>query len=422
MAISVEVPELGESVTEAIIANWVKQEGDYVEQDEVIAELDTDKISVEVTAPEAGVISSLKYDIDAEVGVGEVIAEIDTDAEAPDSPQETDDTDEASDTESADNVDTNEVDADTDKADQPDVDLDAAELSPSVRRLVEEHDLDPADISGSGPDGRITKGDVLAHIDGETDESTTEQRTTEPVGPTVDAEPQQREERVKMSSLRQTVAKKLVNAQQDTAMLTTFNEADMSAVMDLRDKYKDKFNEEYGIKLGFMSFFVKAAIEALKEYPAVNAQIDGKEIVYKNYYNIGVAVGGPDGLVVPVVNQADQLSFANTEKKIADLASKAQNKKLSLDQLQGGTFTISNGGIYGSMMSTPILNPPQSAILGMHNIVERPVAEDGEVVIRPIMYLALSYDHRIIDGKEAVSFLRRIKECIEEPERMLLEI
>lgn len=420
MAVSVKVPELGESVTEAIIANWVKQEGDYVGQDDVIAELDTDKISVEVTAPEAGVISSLNYEVDDEVGVGEVIAEIDTDAEAPAGDEADDQPDEeaaeADDSEAAEKTEQPSDDG------EPAADLDDAELSPSVRRLVEEHNLDPADISGSGPDGRITKGDVLDHVEGGTDETDATDEPTGPVGPTVESEPAQREERVKMSSLRQTVAERLVDVQQETAMLTTFNEADMSAVMELRNKYKDKFAEEYGIKLGFMSFFVKAAIQALKEYPAVNAQIDGKEIVYKNFYNIGVAVGGPDGLVVPVVKNADQLSFANTEKKIADLADKAMNKKLTLDQLQGGTFTISNGGIYGSMMSTPILNPPQSAILGMHNIVERPVAEDGEVVIRPIMYLALSYDHRIIDGKEAVSFLKRIKECIEEPERMLLEI
>jgi len=420
MAVSVKVPELGESVTEAIIANWVKEEGDYVGQDDVIAELDTDKISVEVTAPESGVISSLNYEVDDEVGVGEVIAEIDTEAEAPAG----DGSEDESDAESAetDGAEAAEETEQPDDAPEPAADLDDAELSPSVRRLVEEHNLDPADISGSGPDGRITKGDVLDHVEGGADETGGTDEPTGPVGPTVESEPAQREERVKMSSLRQTVAERLVDVQQETAMLTTFNEADMSAVMELRDQYKDKFAEEYGIKLGFMSFFVKAAIQALKEYPAVNAQIDGKEIVYKNFYNIGVAVGGPDGLVVPVVKNADRLSFANTEKKIADLADKAMNKKLTLDQLQGGTFTISNGGIYGSMMSTPILNPPQSAILGMHNIVERPVAEDGEVVIRPIMYLALSYDHRIIDGKEAVSFLKRIKECIEQPERMLLEI
>ncbi len=297
--------------------------------------------------------------------------------------------------------------------------------SPAVSRLLAENDLDPAKITGSGPDGRLLKGDVLAYLEkgaaAQTQPSKAGVEVKRPAVPEVHAE--QREERVKMSRLRQTIAKRLVEAQQNAAMLTTFQEADMSGVMELRAKYKQKFIDKYDVKLGFMSFFVKAAVEALKEYPAVNAEIDGNEMVYKNYYNIGVAVGGGEkGLVVPVIRNADQLSFAEVELTINDLVRKVQANSLTMDDLQGGTFSITNGGIYGSMLSTPILNPPQSGILGMHNIVERPVAVDGKVEIRPVMYLALSYDHRIIDGREAVSFLKRLKELIENPERILLEI
>ena len=413
MTISVEVPSLGESVSEAIIANWLKQEGDYVEEDEIIAELDTDKISVDVPAPAAGVITSLKYDLDADVAVGEVIAEIDTDAEKP-----------AGGAEEADE----ENEAGTEEAEAPAADEGEVELSPAVARLVEQYDLEAGDIAGSGPDGRLTKGDVLDYIDEHDIEEAAEAKakkeepTPERPETLVRREGQEVEERVKMSSLRQTVAKRLVDVQNDTAMLTTFQEVDMSGVIELRKSWQDRFTDQYETKLGFMSFFVKACIDALKRFPAVNAQIDDNEIVYKNYYHVGVAVGGPDGLVVPVLKHADQLSFADTELAIQEKVDKVFDKDLTLDDLQGGTFTISNGGIYGSMLSTPILNPPQSAILGMHNIVDRPVAIDGEVVIRPMMYLALSYDHRIIDGKEAVTFLKRIKECIENPERMLLEV
>jgi 2-oxoglutarate dehydrogenase E2 component (dihydrolipoamide succinyltransferase) len=416
MTISVEVPSLGESVSEAIIANWLKQEGDYVEEDEIIAELDTDKISVDVPAPAAGVITSLKYDLDADVAVGEVIAEIDTDAEKP-----------AGGAGEADEETAEDEKADSDEADAPADDEGAVELSPAVARLVEQYDLEAGDIAGSGPDGRLTKGDVLDYIDEHDIEEAAEAKTDKEPAPErpetlVRREGQEVEERVKMSSLRQTVAKRLVDVQNDTAMLTTFQEVDMSSVIELRKSWQDRFTDQYETKLGFMSFFVKACIDALKRFPAVNAQIDDDEIVYKNYYHVGVAVGGPDGLVVPVLKHADQLSFADTELAIQEKVDKVFDKDLTLDDLQGGTFTISNGGIYGSMLSTPILNPPQSAILGMHNIVDRPVAIDGEVVIRPMMYLALSYDHRIIDGKEAVTFLKRIKECIENPERMLLEV
>lgn len=422
MSVTVEVPSLGESVTEGYVAEWKKKEGDFIEEDEVLVELETDKITITVPAPVSGTITSLKADIDDAVGVGEVIAEIEP-GEAPegageqeaaeDKTEEAEDTGEAAQQEEAEAKGTHEG------------------LSPAVSRLVEENDLDPSDIDGSGPDGRILKGDVLDYLDKQGQKKADQKRADKKgagnsgveVQRAPSIETEQREERVKMSRLRQTIAKRLVEAQQDAAMLTTFQEVDMSGVMDLRKKYKQKFLDRYDVKLGFMSFFVKAAVEALKEYPAVNAEIDGNEIVYKNYFNIGVAVGGGDkGLVVPVVRNADQLSFAEVELAINELVAKVQNNSLTMEDLQGGTFSITNGGIYGSMLSTPILNPPQSGILGMHNIVERPVAVDGEVVIRPIMYLALSYDHRIIDGREAVSFLYRIKELLEDPERILLEI
>lgn len=409
MTVPVEVPALGESITEAIVAEWQKSEGDFVNEDEILVELETDKITVAVPAPVSGVLKSLKAGTDDTVNVGDVIAEIDptgtpqqaTTAQAVESAPTP-----AASTDSA-------AAAPETKADSDDA------LSPAVRRLIEEHGLNPRNISGSGPGGRILKGDVLEHV-----AAVAEAQQAQQAPPHVQAVLQGDEpvERVKMSRLRKTVARRLVEAQQTAAMLTTFNEVDMSAIMALRKQHQDKFVDKYGVKLGFMSFFVKAAINALKEYPAVNAEIDGDEIVYKNYYHIGVAVGGPRGLVVPVVKHADRLGFAEVELEIIRLAKKVRDSAVSLADLQGGTFTISNGGVYGSMLSTPILNPPQVGILGMHNIVERPVVVDGAVVARPVMYLALSYDHRIIDGKEAVSFLVRIKECIENPERILLEV
>ena len=407
MSVPVEVPKLGESVTEAYIAEWLVAEGDFVDEDEIIAELETDKITVEVPAPSAGTVTSLKYKIDDAVTPGDVIAEL----EEGERPEGADDSaDEAAD----DGADAGDADQAADSGDSGD-----AKIGPAAQRLLEEHGLSADDVKASGPRGHITKEDVLNHVEGK-DAKSSAKKT--PAAPKADVDPTALEERVKMSKLRQTVAKRLVQAQQDTAMLTTFTDVDMSAIMDLRSQYKEKFQKKYDIKLGFMSFFIKASIEALKEYPAVNAEIDGDEIVYKNYYNIGVAVGGGRGLVVPVIKNADQLSFAQTELELGRLVDRALNNKLTLDELQGGTFSISNGGIYGSMLSTPILNPPQSGILGMHRIEERPVAVDGKVEIRPMMYLALSYDHRIIDGKEAVSFLVRLKECLENPERILLEI
>lgn len=407
MSIPVKVPEMGESITEAIIGEWLKKVGDYVEKDDVIVELETDKISVELPAPESGVIVELKFETDDTVGIGDVVAIIDPSQGGA-----------AVDTAKAEAPKSNDAPAQEAPAAKSNEDI---VMTPAVRRLVEEHGLDVASIPATGPNGRLLKGDVLAYIESSTSKPSKPAQKEAPAAPLAPA-PEQREERVRMSKLRQTIAKRLVEAQQTAAMLTTFNEVDMSAVMELRKQYKDAYIKKYGMKLGFMPFFVKAVIEALKAYPRVNASIEGNEIVYKNYYNIGVAVGGGKGLVVPVLRDADLLSFAGVELGLKGLIDKVLANKITLDDLQGGTFTISNGGVYGSMLSTPILNAPQSGILGMHNIVERPVAINGEVVIRPIMYLALSYDHRIVDGREAVSFLVRIKECLENPERMLLEI
>jgi 2-oxoglutarate dehydrogenase E2 component (dihydrolipoamide succinyltransferase) len=396
MSVTVSVPTLGESVTEAIVSEWLKKEGDFVEQDEILVELETDKITVSVPSPVAGFIKSLKAVAEDTVNVGDVIAEIEPGAKPV--------------TEA-----TASAPAPASAAAKPATSAAPADkaLSPAVARLVEENKLDAGNIGGTGPNGRILKGDVLDHLQAKpasAPAATTVMEGDEPV------------ERVKMTRLRQTVARRLVEAQQTAAMLTTFNEVDMSAVIALRKQYQESFVKKYGIKLGFMSFFIKAVVESLKAFPAVNSEIDGDEIIYKNFYHIGVAVGGGKGLVVPVIRHADRLGFAETEQELTRLAKLAVTNKLSMDNLTGGTFTISNGGIYGSMMSTPILNPPQVGILGMHNITERPMVIDGKIEIRPMMYLALSYDHRIIDGKEAVTFLVRIKELIENPERILLEV
>ncbi len=400
MSVPVEVPKLGESVTEAFVAEWLKKEGEFVAEDEIVVELETDKITVEVPAPVSGTIATLKFDIDDTVNPGDVIAEIEK-GERPESAGE--------------DAEQQEEAAADDEAEEDIVEIDGVKIGPAAQRLVEEHGLDASNIEATGPRGHVTKGDVLDYVD-------SKDKKKEAPAPTTPVDTVALEERVPMSNLRQTVARRLVEAQQNTAMLTTFNEIDMSKVIALRKQYKERFVNKYDIKLGFMSFFIKASIEALKTFPAVNAEIDGDEMVYKNYYNIGVAVGGGRGLVVPVIKNAEQLSFAQTEQELGRLVDRALNNKLTLPELQGGTFTISNGGIYGSLLSTPILNPPQSGILGMHKIEERPVAIDGEVEVRPMMYVALSYDHRIIDGKEAVSFLVRLKECVENPERILLEV
>ena len=385
----IRVPALGESVTEATIAKWFKNVGDAVKADEPMVELETDKVTVEVPAPTSGKLSSISAASGSTVKVGALLGAIEEGAAGSAAKP-------AAAAPVAAKV------AEPVKAETP--------LSPAVRKIVTENKVDPAGISGTGRDGRVTKGDVIEQL-------------ARPVAmPAAAPAPSGGEERVKMSRLRLTIARRLKEAQNTAAMLTTFNEVDMSAVMTLRNSFKDVFEKKHGVKLGFMSFFAKAVIQALKEVPAVNAEIDGEDLVYKNYYHIGVAVGTEKGLVVPVIRDADQLSFANIEKTIAAYGKKARDGQLQIADMQGGTFTISNGGVYGSLMSTPILNAPQSGILGMHKIQDRPVALNGQVVIRPMMYLALSYDHRIVDGKEAVTFLVRVKEGLEDPQRALLDI
>jgi 2-oxoglutarate dehydrogenase E2 component (dihydrolipoamide succinyltransferase) len=415
MTTEIKVPALGESVTEATVAQWFKQEGDAVAMDEALCELETDKVTLEVNATAAGVVSEIVAKEGDDVEVGAVLCLIDEEgkaaAKAP-APKEEKQAEKAEAPAPA-PAPAPAAEKEEAPAPAPSPAPAAAEapLSPAVRKLVEEHDLDPAKIEGTGKDGRLVKGDVLDYID---------KHPQETAAPAAARGP--REERVKMTRLRKRIAERLKEAQNTAAMLTTFNEVDMTAVMEMRSRLKETFEQRHETKLGFMSFFVKAAIVALKDLPAVNAEIDGEELVYKNHYDIGVAVSTPQGLVVPVVRDADAKSFAAIEAEINDLGKRARDGKLSLDELQGGTFTISNGGIFGSLLSTPILNPPQSGILGMHKIQERPMVVDGEIRARPMMYLALSYDHRIIDGREAVTFLVRMKECLEDPERMLLDL
>jgi 2-oxoglutarate dehydrogenase E2 component (dihydrolipoamide succinyltransferase) len=406
MVKEIRVPQLGESVTEATIAQWFKKEGETVAADEPLVELETDKVTVEVPAPAAGVLSSIKANPGETVNVGAVLGAIEEGQGAkPSKPQA-------------------KAEAKTPEAPRLAEPVDKP-LSPAVRKLVEEKKVDVSTVTGTGKDGRLTKGDVLDYI-APAAEREPPPRPAKPEPPTVraPAPPSQeaREERVRMTRLRQTIARRLKDAQNTAAMLTTFNEVDMSAIMALRNGYKEVFEKKHGVKLGFMSFFVRAAIQALREIPAVNAEIDGEDIVYKNYYNIGVAVGTDKGLVVPVLRDAERMSFAEIEKAIADFGKRARDGQLKIEEMQGGTFTISNGGVYGSLMSTPILNAPQSGILGMHKIQERPVAHNGQVAIRPMMYLALSYDHRLVDGREAVTFLVRIKEGLEDPQRALLDL
>jgi 2-oxoglutarate dehydrogenase E2 component (dihydrolipoamide succinyltransferase) len=414
MAKEIRVPQLGESVTEATIGKWFKTQGDAVKADEPLVELETDKVTVEVPAPAAGVLSSIAAQPGQTVNVGALLGAIEEGAAA---------------TASAPKVEakkSGEIPPPAPAAAA--ATADAKPLSPAVRKIVEESKLDPGTIAGTGKDGRLTKGDVLAEVTKPAPPPPAVQlppaappQPAAPRAPTPPADAQ-REERVRMSRLRQTIARRLKDAQNVAAMLTTFNEVDMTHVMALRNQYKEVFEKKHGVKLGFMSFFVKAVLHALKEIPAVNAEIDGEDIVYKNYYHIGVAVGTEKGLVVPVVRDADRMSFAQIEKTINDFGKRARDGQLQIAEMQGGTFTISNGGVYGSLMSTPILNAPQSGILGMHKIQERPIAVGGQVLIRPMMYLALSYDHRIVDGKEAVTFLVRVKEGLEDPQRALLDL
>ncbi|MFG1394527.1 2-oxoglutarate dehydrogenase complex dihydrolipoyllysine-residue succinyltransferase [Xanthobacter agilis] len=403
MATEIRVPTLGESVTEATIGKWFKKPGEAVKADEPIVELETDKVTVEVPAPAAGVLAEIIAKDGDTVGVGALLGSITEGAGA-----------------SA--VAPAAVAPAPAPVAAPAPAAAAAPVAggangPAVARIAAETGLNPAAVSGTGKDGRVTKGDILAAV-------ASGVPAAAPVAPRAPSTPVDaaREERVKMTKLRQTIARRLKDAQNTAAMLTTFNDVDMSGVMGLRAQYKDAFEKKHGTKLGFMGFFTKAVIAALKDLPAVNAEIDGTDLVYKNYYNIGIAVGTEKGLVVPVVRDADKLSISDIEKQIAGYGRKARDGKLGIEDMQGGTFTITNGGIYGSLMSTPILNAPQSGILGMHRIEERPVVVKGQIVIRPMMYLALSYDHRIVDGREAVTFLVRVKETLEDPARLVLDL
>lgn len=423
MATEIRVPALGESVTEATVAKWIRQAGEGVAADEPLVELETDKVTLEVNAPAAGTLAEITIAEGATVEVGALLGVVAEGA----APAVTAAATTAAATAAPTVTPAPAAEAAPAPAGPPPPAAAPAALdkplSPAVRRLVEENNLDPTRIAASGKDGRLVKADVLAAIAAGTAKASAVSAPTPaasaPVAPRAD---DPREERVRMSRLRQAIARRLKEAQNTAAMLTTFNEVDMSAVMALRNEYKAEFEKKHGVRLGFMSFFAKAAIAALKELPAVNAEIHGDEVIYKNYYDIGVAVGTPQGLVVPVVRDADQLSFAGIEKTIGELGLKARDGKLTLADMSGGTFTISNGGVYGSLMSTPILNPPQSGILGMHKTQMRPMAVGDKVEIRPMMYLALSYDHRIIDGREAVTFLVRVKEAIEDPRRLLLDM
>ncbi len=411
----IRVPNMGESVTEATVAKWLKKVGEAVKADEPVVELETDKVTVEVPAPAAGVIASIAIDAGGTVGVGGVLGEIEAGGEAASAVRKSEAA--AAPAPKAEAAPTAEppkpAPAPAAKPDLP--------PGPAVARIAAETGLDVSKVEGTGKDGRVTKGDALAALDALAAKPAPAAPAAAPIahGPRPQAA---REERVKMTRLRQTIAHRLKEAQNTAAILTTFNEADMGAIMALRAEYKDSFEKRHGVRLGFMSFFVKACVAALKEIPAVNGEIEGDEIVYKNYYDVGVAVGTDKGLVVPVVRDCDAKGFAEIEKEINALGVKARDGKLSLADLQGATFTISNGGVYGSLMSTPILNAPQSGVLGMHKIQDRPMAVGGKVEIRPMMYLALSYDHRLVDGREAVTFLVRVKEALENPTRLLLEV
>jgi len=434
MATDVQVPALGESITEGTLAQWLKKPGEAVAQDEPIASLETDKVSVEVPSPIAGVLTEQLVKEGDTVAVGAPIARIDektSAAAAAPAPAQ-----------AAADATTNPAGPSETPALRGDEHAPVAladndedhvtTLSPAVRRAVLEYHVDPSKIHGTGKDGRLTKDDVIAAAQAQNAQSSPaiapqakapapEAKAPLP-GPPSPGDGERREERVKMSRLRQTIAKRLKDAQNTAAMLTTFNDVDMSAVIDARSRYKDLFEKKHGIRLGFMGFFVKACALATKDVPSVNASLDGDEIVYHDYLDVSIAVSAPKGLVVPVVRNSDRMSFAEIEKTIADFGKRAKEGTLGIEEMQGGTFTISNGGVFGSLLSTPIINPPQSAVLGMHRIEERPVVKDGQIVARPMMYLALSYDHRIIDGREAVTFLVRVKEAIEDPTRLLIDL
>ncbi len=417
MTTEILVPSVGESITEATVLKWLKAVGESVSADEPLVELETDKVTVEVNAPTSGVLESITAPEETDVEIGAVLGTIAEGAVAEDAAPE-------------------EAAPEVTKEESNPATKEEPAMAPSVRRMVEEHHLDPTTIEASGKDGRLTKGDILANIKSnkarmqggnpvtpmQEEPVTKPDSATTPAANIPPAVAGPREERVRMSRLRQRVAERLKDAQNTAAMLTTFNEVDMSASMEMRRSFNEAFEKKHGVKIGYMSIFAKACVVALQEYPAINAEISGDEIIYKNYYDIGIAVGTEQGLVVPVLRDVGGMSFARIEQQIRDYGKRARDGKLSLEELQGGTFTITNGGVYGSMLSTPILNAPQSGILGMHNIVQRAmVMPDGSIEARPMMYLALTYDHRIVDGREAVSFLVRIKECVEDPCRIMLD-
>ena len=412
MAIELKVPAVGESITEVMIGEWLKAEGDWVAEDEPLVIIETDKVNVELPAPEGGILKQILKQEGDDAEVGDVVGLMEA-AERPAGEAEPAAAEQAKEAEPA------------PEAPKEAAPAGEARVMPAAARVLAEKGLEASQVAETGPGGRLLKEDVLRHDAAKA----APPALLEPAAPEPEAAPptpaavgSRHEEAVKMTPLRRRVAERLVEAQQTAALLTTFNEVDMSRVIALRKEYQERFVKKYGIKVGFMSFFVKAVVEALKEVPRVNAEVRGDEIVYRNYQDIGIAVGGGKGLVVPIIRNAERLSFAEVEKTIADYAVRARDGKLKLEELQGGTFTISNGGIYGSLLSTPIVNPPQSGILGMHKIEERPIAERGQVVVRPMMYLALTYDHRLVDGREAVTFLVRVKERIEDPTRILLEV
>lgn len=406
MSIEIIVPEMGESVIEATVRSWLKKEGDFVEAGEALVELETDKVNLEVGAKASGVLAKIQVGEGQDVKVGDVLGSINADGKQSASKP---------DVQIASPIASDSTPQEKPQAAQP-------QVTPVASRVAREQNVDVTQVRGTGPDGRVTKSDVQQFVQKQASvgNEAAKQPSTPSQAASVDSA-SRREERERMSRRRRTIAQRLLEAKQNTAMLTTFNEIDMSAVMDLRKRRNDEFQKRHGIKLGFMSLFTKAAISALKAFPAVNAEIDGDEIVFKKYFDIGMAIGSEEGLVVPVIRDADRLSFAEIEKQIKEFSEKTQQGKLSVEDLRGGTFTITNGGVFGSLLSTPILNPPQVGILGLHKIEERPIALNGQVVIRPMMYVALSYDHRIVDGREAVQFLVHIKQLLEDPAWMLVE-
>ena len=418
MSVDIKVPSLGESVVEATVAKWYKNEGDSVTLDEPLLELETDKVTLEVPSPTSGLIEKISSPEGSTVEVGALLGVINDTADVEKAPKNSEEIvitkeEKPKEEPAMEKPVLQELSVPLDNTPKEILESKVSKLSPAVRKIAAEKNIDISQVATARSDGRITKGDILA-----SNNNVQELSTKPPISKDHDS----KEERVPMSRLRQTIAKRLKDAQNNAAMLTTFNEVDMGELIRTRNEHKDAFESKYGIKLGFMSFFVKACITALKDIPEVNAEVENNDVIYKNFYNIGVAVGTDQGLVVPVIRDADQKSIVEIEQEIFNLGQKARTGKLSIDDMQGGTFTVSNGGVYGSLMSTPILNPPQSGILGMHKIEERPVAVNGDIVIRPMMYLALSYDHRIVDGKGAVTFLVRVKESLEDPNRILLGV